>query len=318
MSRLAPMLLERKLVPRPWGGRALERLFGLALPANETIGETWEVYDRPDGASRVRGATTTLADLMRDAREALLGRGVAAGYGGRFPLVAKLIDAADRLSVQVHPPHAVAAADGDGGKSEAWVVLHAGPRARIVRGLRAGVTRDELAAVAHTAAVEGLLHAFTPRAGDVIVVPPGTVHAIGPDVVVFEIQENSDLTYRLWDWGRPRETHVAQALGVVRFDATDDGLRRPVPTGDGGEWLVREPAFAVRRYTTSAPIRLATGDRVHLLTLLGGRARVRTDGAASVAVVPADTVVVPAAVGAVDVEPASGSVTVLWSGPGVG
>ena len=205
MSSLKPFLLARKLLPKVWGGRALERVPGIALPTEEAIGETWELFDRPDGSSPLRGAGRSLADVLREHPQDLLGRGVARGHAGRFPLLLKFIDAHDALSVQVHPDDAQAESEGDSGKDEAWLVLHAGPQARIVRGLRPGVDEAEFRKLAHTPAVESMLWSFVPQPGDVIHIPPGTVHAIGPDVVVFEVQQNSDVTYRLYDWGRPRE-----------------------------------------------------------------------------------------------------------------
>ena len=196
MPSLKPMLLDRKLLPKVWGGRALERVVGLSLPAGEAIGETWELFDRPEGSSTVRGTTTTVADLMRTDREALLGRGVAAGHCDRFPLLLKFIDARDALSVQVHPDDEQARAESDSGKDEAWLVLHAGPQARMIRGFRPGVRREQFTAVAHTQAVEDLLWSFRPEVGDCIHVPPGTVHAIGPDVVVFEAMFTSTGSFR--------------------------------------------------------------------------------------------------------------------------
>ena len=125
MSPLEPFLLERIALPKVWGGRMLAKALGIALPPDVDVGETWELYDRPEGSSRLRGRTTTLADVMARAPEALLGRGVAPSHGGRFPLMLKFLDAREALSVQVHPDDAMAAADDDSGKNEACVVLHA-------------------------------------------------------------------------------------------------------------------------------------------------------------------------------------------------
>ena len=318
MPELVPALLERKILPKVWGGRGLERVLGLPLPAGEAVGETWELYDRPDGSSRLHGSEATLADLLREHGEALLGRGVRKGHGGCFPLLIKYIDAADRLSVQVHPDDAQAREQDDSGKTEAWVVLHAGPNARIVRGLQPGVTRTQFEAVAHTAAVEPLLHAFTPRTGDAVFVPHGTVHAIGPDVVLYEIQQNSDLTYRIYDWGRPRETHLQQALRAMLFDQPPAATVTPEPIAGGGEWLIRHELFRVRRLPIEAPAVLGTEGICKILTVTKGRGTLgwRSGGRHEpLHLRPGDTVLIPAATGSVFLSPV-GPLTVLWADPG--
>jgi mannose-6-phosphate isomerase len=325
MPSLKPFLLERKLLPKVWGGRALERVLGLRLPAGEAIGETWELYDRDLGSSAVRGADTTLAEILRRDRDALLGRRVAAGHGGRFPLLLKFIDAREALSVQVHPDDEQARTEGDSGKSEAWIVLHAGPDARIIRGLRPGVDAAEFAAKAHTADVEAMLWSFRPQVGDVVFVPPGTVHAIGPDVVVFEVQQNSDLTYRLYDWGRPREVQVQKALAVARYDAgvaSAAPATRPVVAPralpDGGTELIATPHFRVRRYAVQRPHTLETEGRFAAITVTAGRGMLGWHSGGVDAPLPlatGDTVLVPAAVASVFLS-AIGRLEVLVSDPG--
>lgn len=322
MPSLKPMLFDRKLLPKVWGGRALESVMGMRLPAGEAIGETWELFDRPEGSSTVRGATTTLADLMRTDREALLGRDVAPGHGGRFPLLLKFIDARDALSVQVHPDDEQARIDADGGKDEAWLVLHAGPTARIIRGFRPGVQREQFTAVAHTQAVEQLLWAFRPEAGDCVHVPPGTVHAIGPDVVVFEVQQNSDLTYRLYDWGRPREVHVQKAIAVTTLDQRPARGDRPVTVSrnldDGGVELVATPAFRLRRYALQRPFTLPTDGVFATVTVLAGRGMLgwRSGGDdAPIQLTPGDTVLVPGCMESVFLSPI-GRLDLAVAGPG--
>jgi mannose-6-phosphate isomerase len=320
---LTPFLLDRKFLPKVWGGRALESVFPMQLPPAEMVGETWELYDRPDGSSRIRGTDRTLADLMREAPVELLGQGVAAGHGGRFPLLLKFIDAREALSVQVHPDEARARAEGDGGKDEAWVVLRAGPRARIIRGLRPGVERAEFEAKAHTPEVEKLLWMFTPKAGDCVHLPPGTVHALGPDVVVFELQQNSDLTYRLYDWGRPREVHVQKALAVTRHEtvqvgAADRAVTSPAALADGGVQLVATESYRLRRYAWRTPHTLATNSRFAAVTVVGGSGTLVWPSATAVqplSLVAGDTVLVPAVVEHVVLSPI-GRLDVLVSDPG--
>lgn len=321
---LKPVLLERKILPKVWGGRALEQVLGVPLPPGKNVGETWELFDRADGSSRIRGGGATLAELMQEDAAALLGSGVRPGHGGRFPLLIKYIDARDALSVQVHPDDRQARAENDGGKHEAWVVLHAGPEARIVRGLQPGVTRERFASVAHTAEVEGLLRSFRPEVGDCIDVPAGTVHAMGPDVVVFEVQQNSDVTYRLYDWGRDREVHVDKALAVARLEDGAPAAGRPVVApralGNGQELLLQNASFRVRRLTCAGPVTMPVGGTFQVVNVLAGRCMLGWHSGgedAPLMLQPGDTALLPACIEQVFVSPI-GQLQMLWTGPGEG
>ena len=316
-----PLLLERKLLPKVWGGRALEDVLGLRLPLGEAIGETWELFDRPEGSSRVRDSSSTLAEIVGEDPVRWLGSGVAAGYGGRFPVMLKFLDTREALSVQVHPDDEQARVEGDGGKNEVWVVLHAGKNARIIRGLRPGVDLARFREGAHTAAVEPMLLSFTPRVGDTIHVPPGIVHSIGPNVVVFELQQNSDVTYRLYDWGRSREVQVEKALAVMRGDegaAVDRPIVPPQTLPDGGKLLITTKHFRLRRYDLARPYTLATKGQFATVTVVGGRGILgwHSGGADKpMQLVLGDTVLVPACVNEVFVSPI-GRLEVLVSSPG--
>lgn len=318
MAPFRPVLLDRRALPKVWGGRTLDEVLGTALePEAEPIGETWEVYDRPDGSSGLRGLGTTLADWMAASRAEILGRGVPPGPGGRFPLLLKFIDAREALSIQVHPGPELAAEHGDGPKSEAWIVLHAGPDARIVRGFRDGVTRDDVERAVSSGGLEDLVHAFTPRVGDVIPVPAGVVHAIGPDVVVFEVQQNSDLTFRLWDWGRPRELHIEDALRALDL-APPPPVRSAEPTADVEATLLDTGDFRVRRLSLDRPATVGTEGVFKLLTVIEGMAAVGWRSGGEHPPIPVrrgDTVLVPAAVDAVYVSPI-GRVGFLVTDPG--
>lgn len=320
---LTPFLLDRKFLSKVWGGRALESLFPMQLPKGAAIGETWELYDRPEESSRIRGTDRTLADVMRETPTELLGRGVAPCRGGRFPLLLKFIDAREPISVQVHPDDSQARSEGDNGKDEAWVVLQAGPHSRIIRGVRPEVERAEFEAKAHTPEVEKMLGMFTPRAGDCVHLPPGTVHALGPDVVVFEVQQNSDLTYRLYDWGRPREVHVQKALAVTRHEnvqvgAANRAITSPVALADGGVLLVATESYRVRRYALHTPLTLPTNARFAAVTVVGGCGTLAWPSATAeqpLPLVAGDTVLVPAVVEHVVLSPI-GRLDVLVSDPG--
>lgn len=321
MLPLEPFLLERIMLPKVWGGRALARVPGIKLPPDVAIGETWELYDRPEGSSRLRGRTTTIADLMRADPERLVGRGVPLGYGDRFPLLLKFLDATGALSVQVHPDDAQARADHDSGKNECCVVLVAGPGARIVRGFRPGVQRAEFHEKAATDAITDLLWSFRPAVGDTIHIPPGTVHAIGPDVVVFEVQQNSDLTYRINDLGRGRETHLPKALAVAQVTAAPDDrpVTTPVVMQDGGTQLIATPDFRLRRFSLRQRLDLQSQARFATVTVIAGKGTLWWPGErvhGTLALATGDTALVPACVATFAVIPDE-HLNVIVCDPGV-
>jgi mannose-6-phosphate isomerase len=220
-----PLLMEPHFSPRPWGGDRLAREFGKSLPADGgPFGESWELSDHPDGPSRVANgpaAGRLFGDLLREHPRRLLGLDRAPD---RFPLLIKYIDAAESLSVQVHPDDELARPLGECGKFECWYVIDARPGARIIQGLCPGVTPDALRRAAEVGDVEPLLRNVPIRTGDVIAMPPGTVHALLGQTLICEIQRPSNITYRLFDWDRfpPRELHVEQALAATRYDAAPD------------------------------------------------------------------------------------------------
>lgn len=315
---LAPFLLERRLLPKVWGGRALESKLGIPLPAgDEPIGEAWELFDRPDGSSRLRGSDGTLSDLVRSHPEELVGAGVPLGHGGTFPLLLKFLDAHQGLSLQVHPDDRQAS--GDMGKDECCLILHAADDARIVHGVKPGVTKEQLLASWQTPAVEDLLYSFRPKVGDLVHIRPGTPHGIGPGVVAFEVQENSDLTYRFYDRGRDRDLHADEASRVLEVEAHEaPPVMRSTSLADGGELLLATEHFVVRRYQLARAFELPTEAAYLTITVLGGSARVRWDERGvrgDLTVGRSDTVLVPASLARVLVEP-QGDVDVVVCGPG--
>jgi len=212
-----------ELVPqfktRVWGGRRLAERFG--LEATEPISEAWMVYDENVIASGPY-AGRRLAEVLPELGEAFLGRALVERYGYRLPLMVKFLDTAQWLSVQVHPDDAYARAHEAHtdwlGKAEAWVVLEAEPGAQVIYGVKRPVTREELRAAALDGSILELLNFVPVEKGDVIYVPPGTIHALGPGLLVYEVSQRSDLTYRLYDYGRGRELHLDSALEVTRLE----------------------------------------------------------------------------------------------------
>jgi mannose-6-phosphate isomerase len=284
-----------------WGGRRLADLLPGA-PADGPIAEAWLLSDVGDSVSRVADgplAGVTLRELMRDRRGELLGPDLT--RHDTFPLLLKFIDARLPLSVQVHPDDTTAQRLGDGprGKTEAWVVVSAEPGSRIWSGLKPAVGRAEFEAALRAGTVEDCLHSFEPTPGDCVFLPAGTVHAIGGGLVVFEVQQTSDITYRLYDWGRvdartgkPRELHVRQGLASTDFSR---GPVQPI-TADGNGTLVRSRYFELSRRSEVRPF--AVGSPVRFTVLIGveGGAVVRhRDGQFSLR--RGDVVLLPASAG---------------------
>ena len=224
---------------------------------------------------------------------------------------------ARRSRSRVHPDDEAARAEKDWGKLEAWVVLDVDDDGRIIRGFKPGATVERFREIAHTSEVESLLHAFRPEVGDVVFVPPGTVHAIGPGVVVYEIQQNSDVTYRLYDWGRPREVHVEKALGVTVVEP-HAGDCRPIvaaePIDERSRWLIRTPRFRLREFASSDAMTLPGEGAVKVLSLIQGRCTLGwLSGGEDPPLVlqPGDSVLVPACCGDVFVSPRGAGSTLL-------
>lgn len=224
---LYPLQFEPIYQYRLWGGRRLADLFAAPLPGDGPIGEAWILSDRDDYQSLVSNGPLkgqTIGQLMQKDQEHLLGK--LAWRFKRFPLLLKFLDVHEMLSVQVHPSDLQRnyLPVGEHGKTEAWVVLEAGPESRIYAGLKPGTTADNLKQSLTNGTIADHLSYFTPKPGDGIFIPAGTVHSLGGDVVVFEVQQNSDVTFRLYDWdhidsktGKPRTLQVDQALACIDF-----------------------------------------------------------------------------------------------------
>jgi mannose-6-phosphate isomerase len=306
-----------------WGGTRIPRRFGRAAhPA--VCAESWEVSTRAEGESVVCNgplAGTALGGLARSWPSQLTG---AAAADGKFPLLVKLIDAEQALSVQVHPDGAGAARYGGEPKTEMWYVLEAAPGARIFAGLKAGTTPDRFAAALRDGHVPDLLRTIPARAGLAVFVPGGRVHAIGAGCLVLEVQQNSNTTYRVYDWdrkgadGKPRELHVEQALRIIDWqDAGDAGT---VPTRIGGDEedgvfsVVSCEFFRVLRLDLSRPRTVPLDGRsCHILFTASGRMEVEAGGATE-RMEPGATGLIPASAGTYGLAPVGGPASVLQIG----
>ena len=211
---------------RVWGGVGLSR-FGKKLPPGARIGEVWEMVDREDAQSVVTGGEfegKTLNNLWLHNREEVFGAAYITHRSERFPLLVKLLDAADKLSVQVHPPAHKAQELGGEPKTEVWYFLDCTEDANIYAGLKKGITRVAFQKLLETGGVETALHEIPVRTGESIFIPSGRLHAIGAGNLIIEIQQNSDTTYRVFDWnrtgldGKPRELHIEQSMASIDFE----------------------------------------------------------------------------------------------------
>lgn len=248
---LYPLIFKPIFKERVWGGRNLEKLYRKAIPPNVPIGESWEVADRPGDVSVIANGAFAGKDLrwlIETHGTEVLG---AAKTARRFPLLIKILDAQDVLSLQVHPPASIAPKLGGESKTEMWYIAHAEPGAHLYAGLKKGVTRDEFERRLKEGTVAECVHRVNVKTGDAMFLPSGRVHAIGPGLVIFEIQQNSDTTYRVFDWnragldGKPRELHIEQSLASIDFN---DHEPAPIQTA-----YSRNPTVKVR-YVVDDPL----------------------------------------------------------------
>jgi mannose-6-phosphate isomerase len=228
---LYPFAFDPIFKERIWGGRNLEKLYGKTLPPKKPFGESWEISDRPGDESIISNGPLrgrSLRWLMEQCPQDLLGP--VNPTPKRFPLLIKILDACQTLSVQVHPPAAIATALGGEPKTEMWYVADAKPGAELYCGLKRGVTRSQFEQKLSAGDVEECIHRIPVSAGDAMWMPSGRIHALGGGVVVFEVQQNSDTTYRVFDWnrlddqGKPRQLHVKESLASIDFKDFEPSL----------------------------------------------------------------------------------------------
>jgi mannose-6-phosphate isomerase len=282
---------------RIWGGQRLRSEFGKKFPADLDIGESWEIVDREEAQSVVQNGLFrdhTLHELWTHDREAIFGRvpdrpdrtGVS-----RFPLLIKLLDAHDKLSLQVHPPAKIAASLGGEPKTEFWYVAAAEPGARLFVGLQKPSSRDEFERALKTGKIADLVHTISVKPGDAIFLPAGRFHAIGDGNLLVEVQQNSDTTYRVFDWnridestGKPRQLHVDQALQSIDFNDVAPRLAEP-----DGEVFVRHELFEIQKWRLEAAREVISHGQFAIVCCLTGAVR-----CADVDLVPGEFFLIPA------------------------
>jgi len=301
---LYPLTFRPIFKERVWGGRNLERLYGKVLPPNIPIGESWEISDRPGDVSVIANGALAGKDLhwlMENHGRTLLGDSYERYQ--RFPLLIKLLDAEEKLSLQVHPPAHKAASLGGEPKTEMWYIADARPGAELFVGLKRGVTRREFEQKIAAGTVADCFHRIAVKAGDVMFLPSGRVHAIGAGLVIFEIQQNSDTTYRVFDWnrkgldGKARELHVPQSLESIDFDDFEPSVIRHDSLGSSPSQvrpLVDDPLFKVEEWIAnqSTAASIETG-KPGIVAVLQGQIRV-SSSATELTLTPGQFCLLPA------------------------
>ena len=266
---LYPLLLSDNLHTKVWGGTRIKPMKGLA-PDSERIGESWECSAVPGSESIVENgifAGRTLNSLVEEYGEKLLGKKVFKMYGAKFPLLIKFIDAEHDLSIQVHPDNKMAKEYHDSfGKTEMWYVMDAKPGAKIYSGFTREITAQEFYDRCRNCTIDQVLNVIEPKKGDVLFITPGTVHAADGGLLIAEIQESSDMTFRLYDWGREfnpataRKMHIEEAIDVIDYRPFDFSNYKRAHEHDHEmiESLVECPQFNVSKINLTDPLHIYT------------------------------------------------------------
>jgi mannose-6-phosphate isomerase len=271
---MEPITFTPLYMPRVWGGRELAHHYGRTLPTAEPYGEAWEIVDREDEQSVVDAGIyqhRTLHELWMDHREVIFGADFQPHP--RFPILIKILDARDDLSLQVHPPTHLAETLAGEPKTEMWFIADCDSGAKLYVGLKNGVTRADFVQALTDGTVASCIHALTPQPGDSIFIPSGRLHAIGAGFLIYEIQQNSDTTYRVFDWnrlgldGKPRDLHIAESLASIDFQDFEPMMDAPL-----GDNLASCPYFKTD-HKTLAPGELIANpcdDRFSILAVVSG------------------------------------------------
>ena len=292
---------------RIWGGRKLADLYGKKLPPSIAIGESWEIVDRPEAQSVVRDGPLrgkTLHELWIQDRQSIFGNVPDAT---RFPLLVKILDAHERLSLQVHPPEKVAAKLGGEPKTEFWYVAAADPGAELFVGLQEALTRAQFEEGVRSGTVAEYVHKIRVKTDDAMFLPAGRLHAVGEGNLLVEIQQNSDTTYRVFDWNRldhkskARPLHIEQALKCIDFNDVGPKLVEPE-----GELLVRHELFEVQKWNLDSPRQVAPLGEFAIVYCLTGRLR-----CAEVELGPGEFLLIPARLQDRPVEPVKNTTSLL-------
>lgn len=312
-DKIYPLKFEPIYQYRLWGGRRLSHLLSKPLPKDEPVGEAWLLSDRKDHASKVTDGPlkgSTITELMKKFPNEIMGK--VGNDFDHFPLLLKFLDCNEVLSVQVHPSDDQTdyIPKGDTGKTEAWVVLETGDDSRIYAGLKNGTNKENLLESIKDKSVADRLHSFVPEEGDAVFIHSGTVHTLG-GAVVFEVQENSDVTFRLYDWdrtdpktGKPRDLQVDKAIACIDFDQVDIGPVPPQKSWDveNAEKLFDNEHFKLWRIKSESKFTAGFKDEPAILVCIDGKGSMKYQDK-HYSIDKGEVMLIPAAVGQLDLRP---------------
>jgi len=273
-----------------WGGSNLKKYLNKNIDENKKIGESWEIADHFEDTTVVLNGELkgkTLHELLLEYKRDLLGNSADDKFLEKFPLLIKFIDANDKLSVQVHPDdeYAFKNENGEMGKTEMWYIVHAEPNTKLIAGVREGVNRELFKEKLLTNKLEEVVNFVEVKTGDVIFIPAGRLHAITSSIVLNEIQQNSDVTYRVYDWGRvgfdgkPRELHIEKSLDVINFNDTNVGIEKYETIKDGKNFISKLLScdfFIVEKYDLEEEFKFnLDGESFNIFSVIDGKGIVK-------------------------------------------
>ena len=256
---------------RVWGGRNLESLLGRKLPKNQVIGESWEIVDRPEAQSKTSNGRS-LRDLIQSDPHGIMGDSWSPDRP--FPILVKWLDCQEKLSLQVHPPASIAPSLGGEPKTENWYIASAKPHATLMAGLKKGITKSDFETNLQSNTLEPLIHTIRVKKGESIFIPSGRIHAIGAGNLILEIQQNSDTTYRVYDWdrvgldGKPRQLHTQESLESTNFSDFEPATIQPT---ERDQLLVESDVFNLNKRVLAAgsTLKFEAGEP-RILSVVGG------------------------------------------------
>lgn len=281
---LYPLKFEKVFIEKVWGGREFEESLNMTLPKDKNIGESWEVSAHPNGMGIVANGDLkgkTLQEILDEYKEKLVGEKVYKEYGNRFPLLIKYLDVNDRLSIQVHPDDEVALKKhNELGKSESWFIMEASKDAKLIMGMKKGVTKEEFLEKTAKNDFSGLFEEISVKKGDLIDINPGMVHASLEGSVLFaEIQENSDITYRIYDFdrvenGKKRELHLKDAADVIDFDAKAVIINTDFLNDENRKNIIKKKYYSIDKMKINEKFEDINKKSMTIYSILNGKGKI--------------------------------------------
>ena len=281
---LYPLKFEKVFIEKVWGGREFEKSLNMILPKDKNIGESWEVSAHPNGMGIVANGDLkgkTLQEILNEYKEKLVGEKVYKEYGNRFPLLIKYLDVNDRLSIQVHPDDEVALKKhNELGKSESWFIMEASKDAKLIMGMKKGVTKEEFLEKTAKNDFSGLFEEISVKKGDLIDINPGMVHASLEGSVLFaEIQENSDITYRIYDFdrvenGKKRELHLKEAADVIDFDAKAVIINTDFSNDENRKNIIKKKYYSIDKMKINKKFEDVNEKSMIIYSILNGKGKI--------------------------------------------